>query len=120
MTIERKHTQQLPLFTGICSSRNYRAMYRAACNFHEKHNPRNWEGLVFGANSDNEPDCTYFGAAVEEMEQIIRNFQNDPFLSALLLAIYEEMEREYHLMERMNKHESGIYTGDHQADAQMQ
>lgn len=98
MANERTTGKPLAPFTGMDSSRNYRAMYRAACNFHEKHNPTQWNGLVFGATPENEPDCSYWGAVVDEMQQIATQFDNDPFITAMLLAIFDELEREYHLI----------------------
>ena len=38
--------RQLEPFTGMDKSRNYRAMYRAACNFHERHNPPTVDSLL--------------------------------------------------------------------------
>ena len=41
---EKARKGQLRPFTGIDKSRNYRAMYRAACDFHERHNPPTVDG----------------------------------------------------------------------------
>lgn len=98
MAHDQKPGKPLAPFTGIDSSRNYRAMYRAVCNFHEKHNPQKWRGLSFGQTDDNEPDCSYWGRATDEMGAIALQFDNDPFVTGLLLAVWDELEREYQQM----------------------
>ena len=65
--------------------RDYRAMYRAACNFHERHTPA-------------QLSADYWDAAAEDMVEVSNEFGNDPFLMELLVAIYEELEREYKLL----------------------
>ena len=62
--------------------RDYRAMYRAACNFHEKYNPPQLSEA-------------YWSAACDEMCEISRSFNNDPFLTGLLLTVFDELEGEY-------------------------
>lgn len=73
--------------TGIDPRRNYRAMYRAACDFHERHNPPTVS-----------PD--YWSEASEDMTETAGRFDNDPFLTGLLIAIFEELEREYQLLQQ--------------------
>lgn len=68
--------------TGLDPRRNYRAMYRAACDFHERHNPPTLEG-------------DYWSKASDDMTETANRFDNDPFLTGLLLAVFEELEREY-------------------------
>jgi len=72
-------------FTGIDGSRNYRAMYRAACDFHEQHNP-----------PTESPE--YWERTAIEIAEVSRSFNNDPFIKGLLCAIYEELGREYKLI----------------------
>ena len=74
--------RQLKPFTGMDKNRNYRAMYRAACDFHERHNPPTVDG-------------EYWEAVCDDMTATVNRFQQDPFLIGLLLAIFEELEREY-------------------------
>ncbi len=78
--------RKLEPFTGIDSSRNYRAMYRAACEYHERHNP---------PRLDDDNGETYWAEAVEDIGVVSSTFDNDPFLMGLLTAIYDELEREY-------------------------
>lgn len=74
--------RQLKPFTGMDKNRNYRAMYRAACDFHERHNPPTLEG-------------DYWSETTDDMTETANRFDNDPFLTGLLVAIFEELEREY-------------------------
>jgi len=67
--------------------RDYRAMYRAACNFHERHHPA-------------QLTADYWEAAAEDMTKTSNEFDNDPFLMELLLAVYEELEREYETLRK--------------------
>lgn len=76
--------RQLKPFTGMDKSRNYRAFYRAACDFHERHNPPR-------ANNPEE----YWSAVCDDMCETGRRFDNDLFLTGLLLAVFDELEREY-------------------------
>ena len=62
--------------------RDYRALYRAACNFHERHNPA-------------QLTASYWDEVCEDMTETANGYDNDPFLLELLIAVYEEMEREY-------------------------
>ena len=75
--------RKLEPFTGIDKRRNYRALYRAACDFHERHNPPRLH------------DAEYWDKAAEDMEQVSSAFGNDPFLIGLLVEIFTELEREY-------------------------
>lgn len=68
--------------TGLDPRRNYRAMYRAVCDFHERHNPPTLEG-------------DYWSETADDMTETANRFDNDPFLTGLLLAVFEELEREY-------------------------
>lgn len=67
--------------------RDYRSLYRVACNFHEKHNPP-------------QTSESYWVNVGEEMCEICRRFDNDPFLTGLLLAVFDELEREYKSMQK--------------------
>lgn len=74
-------------FTALDSSRNYRTMYRAACDFHERNNPPRG-----GAE--------YWAMVCADMEQTAVAGGDDPFLMALLVAVFDELEREYKTMTR--------------------
>ena len=73
-------------FTALDSSRNYRAMYRAACDFHERHNP---------PTLDSSGGADYWTAVTEDMTETANRYNQDPFITGLLIAIFEELEREY-------------------------
>ena len=72
---------QLKPFHAVSPERNYRAMYRAACNFHERNNPPE--------NTD-----AYWAKAAADMAAVSSEFQGDAFLRGLLLAIWDELGRE--------------------------
>ena len=70
-------------FTALDSSRNYRALYRAACDFHERHNPPTLDSLDL-YRADVEADAARPAA----------QFGGDPFLVSMLHAIKAELNRE--------------------------
>lgn len=75
----------LPPFTGVNGKRDYRAMYRAICECHER----------------NSPPCstpTYWEHVTADIEATAAQFEKDPFVVALLNAVYDELEREYQAM----------------------
>ena len=91
---------QLKPFTGIEKSRNYRAMYRAACDFHERHNPPTVDGEYWRTHKPGEDEAPqaeldYWEAVCDDMTATANSLQQDPFLIGLLIAIFEELEREY-------------------------
>lgn len=73
------------------SGENYRAMYRAACNFHEKYNPATWAADLRNEDAASE----YWLQAAEELGAVGGSCGGHPFLTALLTAVYLEMEDEY-------------------------
>lgn len=94
--LERK----LEPFTGVDSSRNYRALYRAACNFHERHNPplveaEYWKNHTPGIDDTPQAELDYWANVAEDMSATASDLHQDPFLIGLLMAIFEELEREY-------------------------
>lgn len=69
------------------SSRDYRAIFRAAYTFHEQHNP---PSLAAG----------YWAETAKDLTGIMIDFNQDPLLSGLLHAIYADLERDYkHMLE---------------------
>lgn len=92
--------RQLRPFTGMDKSRNYRAMYRAACDFHEAHNPPTvdreyWRTHTPGEDETPQAELDYWEAVCDDMTATANSLQQDPFLTGLLIAIFEELEREY-------------------------
>jgi hypothetical protein len=97
---EKARKGQLRPFTGIDKSRNYRAMYRAACDFHERHNPPTIDGEYWrthkpGEDEEPQAELDYWENTVEDISATAGGFNNDPFITGLLVAIFEELEREY-------------------------
>lgn len=72
-------------FVAINGS-NYRAAYRAVCDFHERHNP---------PRIDNDSGLEYWEAAADDMTAVAKAFHDDPFVIEMLVAVYSELEREY-------------------------
>lgn len=68
---------------GFCdgSGRSYNAMYRAAHDFHERHNPPRC-------------DAEYWTETAADMMETAAKAGNPPFLQALLDAVYSELARE--------------------------
>ena len=84
--LQRPSERKITPFLSMDGKRNYRAMYRAACNYHEKYSPP-----IIG----NDEGLSYWHEAAEEIGQISASFGNDPFIMGLLSSVYEELEREY-------------------------
>lgn len=92
--------RKLEPFTGIDKRRNYRAMYRAACDFHERNNPPTvdieyWKSHSPGIDETPQAELDYWEKAVADMTATANSLQQDPFLIGLLMAILEELELEY-------------------------
>ena len=81
-------------FTDVCSSKDYREIYRAIFDFHERHNPPELD-------LTGEPGG-YWWTASEELTRLANQFGNDEFANALLLAVFEELEREYKILKGRN------------------
>ena len=75
-------------FTGIDASRDYRAMYADVFKFHERFNPPDF------TDTDGQPG-RYWWTAAAELTQLADKYHNDAFMTALLTAVYAELEREY-------------------------
>lgn len=85
-------------FTG--KERNYKAMYRAAWDFHERHNPPEvdpeyWKDHSPGIDIPPRSEEEYWSRAAKDVRETGESFNNDPFLIGLLVAIYGELGREY-------------------------
>lgn len=92
-------------FTGIDEKRDYRAMYRAAFMFHEKYNPPQidldyWRTYTPGETEAPRIDLVYWEKVTGELCEVSNRFGNDSFMKDLLVAVYEELEREYKAMQR--------------------
>lgn len=78
--------QQMP-FKSIDGQRDYKAMYADVFKFHEKYSPPD-------ARDTGQPGG-YWWTASEELTQLGAKYGNDAFITALLVAVYGELEREY-------------------------
>ena len=89
--------------TGNDAKRNYRAMYRAACNYHERHNPpavesAYWQTHIPGEDETPQAEAEYWADAARDASKTASSFKQDPFFIGLLAAVYSELEREYSTM----------------------
>lgn len=67
----------------IQKKRDYRRIYRALFDFHERHNPPRAEA-----------EGEYWAAVCDDMTQLCQTFDNDPFMIDLAVAVFGELERE--------------------------
>lgn len=87
-------------FTGIDEKRDYRAMYRAAFEYHDRHRPAQIDGEYWRTHTpgiDDMPqvEADYWAQAALDISEVSNSFNNDSFIMALLAAIYTELGREY-------------------------
>ena len=92
--------RNIDAFTGIDENRDYRAMYRAAFEYHDQHNPPRidreyWQTHEPGKASLPQVDLDYWGKAARDICEISKQFCNDKFMQGLLCAVYDELAREY-------------------------
>ena len=89
-TPEAQNAQKRPLkpFTALDGS-NYRAAYRAVCEFHERHNP---------PRLDDDGGENYWNTVTEDMGEIAERFNQDPFIIEMLIAVFGELERQFKLL----------------------
>lgn len=96
----RPSKRKLEPLTGMDASRDYRAMYRAACNYHERHNPPKvdseyWKSHTPGEDETPQAELDYWEEAAYSVSEAASAFQRDPFIIGLLAVVYDELEREY-------------------------
>ena len=87
-------------FTGVDEKRDYRAMYRAAFEYHDRHNPPRidreyWQTHAPGEADPPQVDLDYWDKAAQDICEVSNRFGNDKFMMDLLAAIYDELGREY-------------------------
>lgn len=87
-------------FTGIDEKRDYRAMYRAAFEYHDRHNPPRidreyWQTHEPGVDDVPQAELDYWDKAAQDICEVSNRFGNDKFIVDLLAAIYDELGREY-------------------------
>ena len=87
-------------FMSASGTRDYKTLYRAAHDFHKRHNPpvverEYWETHIAGEDEPPQAEVDYWTEAATDVSTTAKAYNNDPFLTGLLMAIYEELEREY-------------------------
>ena len=92
--------RKLEPFTGMDSKRDYRKLYRAACDFHEAHNPpavdrEYWRTHTPGVDTPPPVELEYWEKAAREVGEVSVMCGEDPFLIGLLCEVFNELEREY-------------------------
>lgn len=92
-------------FTGIDEKRDYRAMYRAAFEYHDRHNPPRidreyWQTHTPGEADPPQVDLDYWDKAAQDICEVSNRFSNGKFMMDLLAAIYDELGREYEAARR--------------------
>lgn len=92
-------------FTGIDEKRDYRAMYRAAFEYHDRHSPPRidreyWQTHTPGEADPLQVDLDYWDKAAQDICEVSNRFGNDKFMMDLLAAIYDELGREYEAARR--------------------
>ena len=90
-------------FTDHTGGRNYKKMYRAAHDYHQRHTPPEvvreyWKDHRPGEDEVPEAEAQYWTRAAEDIAATSAAGNNDPFLMALLSAVYDELEREYNAL----------------------
>ena len=86
--------------TDHTGSRSYKKLYRAAHDFHQRHNPPTversyWTDHRPGTDEPPEAELSYWTELARDVGETAAAYNNDPFLTALLSGIMEELEREY-------------------------
>lgn len=87
-------------FTDHTGTRNYNAAYRAAHDYHRRHSPPTvnreyWRSHTVGVDDVPPEEERYWMEAAEDIGATASAGNNDPLLTGLLSAVYEELEREY-------------------------
>ena len=91
--IQRKSTLKGP-------EERRKAVFRAAFDFHARHSPPTidreyWKDHTPGEDGPAPAETEYWIKTALDMNSTAQSLQQDPFLNALLIATYNELEREY-------------------------
>lgn len=87
-------------FTDMSGERDYKKMYRAAHDFHERHNPPTvdreyWRTHTPGLDDTPQAEIDYWLEIAQDAGKTSAAGNNDPFLTALITAVIDELDREY-------------------------
>lgn len=100
-TTPQKASQgKIEAFTNASGTRNYKALYRAAHDYHKRHNPPTvdrayWETHKAGEDEAPRVELDYWEDVCNDISATANAYNNDPFLIGLLATVFEELEREY-------------------------
>ena len=91
--------REIKPFVSMDKSKDYRAMYRAVFDYHERHNPPHvdrayWATHRPGLDETPQAELDYWAQAAKDAEELTARF-NDPFFTEMLVSVYVELEREY-------------------------
>lgn len=112
-TPQKASQGKIEAFTDNSGTRNYKALYRAAHDYHKRHNPpivdrAYWETHTAGEDEPPQAELDYWEEAATDVSATANAYNNDPFLIGLLVAVYEELEREYQSLRGYNKTATNI------------
>lgn len=107
-TPQRASQGKIEAFTDVSGTRNYKALYRAAHDYHKRHNPPTvdreyWRTHIAGEDVPPQVELDYWEEAATDISATANAYNNDPFLTGLLVAIYDELGREYDALRGYNK-----------------
>ena len=98
-------TKAQDALTDHTGGRNYKRMYRAAHDFHQRHNPPTvereyWKDHTPGLDDTPPSELEYWNKLAQDMGTSAASVgaESDPFLISLLIAVVDELEREYKAM----------------------
>lgn len=82
------------------ASRDYRSMYRAAFEYHKRHDPPTvdrdyWQQHTPGKDETPQAELDFWHRAAQDAGEVIKRFGNDSFIVALICDIYAEIEKQY-------------------------
>lgn len=89
-----------PSAPEIPAARDHKGLYRMAFDFHKRHSPpvvnrEYWKGKTPGIDDTPEEELRYWTETAEDAGKTSAAGGNDPFLMDLIIAIVNDLEREY-------------------------
>lgn len=88
-------------FSGVVDEkRDYRAMCRAAFEYHDRHNPpridrKYWQTHTPGVDETPQSELDYWEQTAHDIQAEAERYGRDPFFVSLLEAVHAELAREY-------------------------
>lgn len=88
-------------FSGVVDEkRDYRAMCRAAFEYHDRHNPpridrKYWQTHTPGVDETPQSELDYWEQTAHDIQAEAERHGRDPFFVSLLEAVHAELAREY-------------------------